>query len=217
VRQLGRFLRLERARKDCEHEVPLPPSRFATLEEAPVAAPTAPHASAGLERFAPEPVPPLELEPPDAEQPFVRCVRCRADSVRHAAVCRQCEARLDSEEARAFNVRLWAEMTAAREREAQELRQLEESRRGAEPGGAAEFAAREEAHRALERQAQWGSSGWLGRAIENGARVRGSFVALALGIPVVLLALSRRGTVGIGAAVVVGLAALLLLASPRVR
>jgi hypothetical protein len=221
VKQLGRFLRLERARKECEHEVPAP-RRFETLEEAPVAGATTPHPSPGLERFTPEPPAPLELELPDAEQPFVRCLHCRADSVRHATVCRQCEARLDNEETRAFNLRLWAEMTAERNQEAEELQQRDEARRavasdaGNQQGLAAEFAMREEARRALETRSLWTSGGWLGRSSANGAPATRLLVAILVGLPL-LLTLSRRGSFVVGVVVALGLAALVTFASRRAR
>jgi len=219
VRQLGRFLRLERARKECEHEVPAP-RRFETLEKAAVSAPVSPHPSPGLERFAPEPAPPLELETPDADQPFIRCMHCGADSVRHATVCRQCEARLDSEETRLFNVRLWAEMTAARAREVEELRRLEESRRGEGVSDVKrlteEFAAREEARRALETPSLWTSRGWLGWTPVDGARAPRVVVALLVAVPI-LLSFSRHGTFLVGLVLAIGLGVLVTFASRRAR
>jgi hypothetical protein len=214
MRQLSRFLRLERVRPDSEHELPVAPSRFSTLEEARVGGSAAPHGGSSLERFAPEPAPApeLELERPDAAEPFVRCAHCGADSVRHATVCRQCEARLDTDEVRAFNVRLWSEITAAREREAQELRELQASRRGATAGttavsdeaSVAELAAREQARRALETP-----SG-------AGPRILPLLVAFALGLPV-LFAFFRRGVAGGWAAFLVALGAFALLAVRRWR
>jgi hypothetical protein len=220
MKQLGRFLRLERARRDSEHELPAAPSRFSTLEEAPVSPPPEGHSTPGLERFAPEPAPEpeLELERPDAAEPFVRCLHCGADSVRHATVCRQCEARLDTDEVRAFNVRLWAQMTAAREREAEELRERELERRGGAIGPTsasaealmAELAAREQARRALETPSGWATLGnW---SPLSGSRLLPVVVAVALGLPV-LFAFSRRGFAGGWAALLVALGALALLAA----
>jgi hypothetical protein len=226
MRQLSRFLRLERVRRDSEQELPAAPSRFSTLEEARVSGSATPHSSPSLERFAPEPLPApeLELELPDAAEPFVRCAHCGADSVRHATVCRQCEARLDTDAVRAFNVRLWAEMTVAREREAQELPDREGLRRGATVGTAAgsdeasvaELAAREQARRALEMPSGWASSGGWGQASGAGARVLPLLVAVALGLPV-LVALSRRGVAGGWAAFLVAVGAFALLAVRRWR
>jgi hypothetical protein len=224
MKQLGRFLRLERARKDSEPEVPLPPRRFATLEEAPVPGTVVRHSAAALERFAPEPAPALELEAPDGDEPFVRCLRCGADSVRHAVVCRQCEAGLDSEEVRAFNLRLWAEMTAAREREAEDARRHEALRRGGAATHvedernalAAEFAAREQARRALEMRSGWASARAWGQFSDDGVGLRHILVGVAVGIPV-LLAFSRRGTVGISATLLAGLVVAVLLVFRRLR
>jgi hypothetical protein len=222
VRQLGRFLRLERVRRDSEHEVPAAPSRFSTLEEAHVVGPAVPHPSAGLERFAPEPVPALELEleRPDTAEPFVRCPHCGADSVRHATVCRQCEARLDTDEVLAFNLQLWAEMTAAREQEVQELREREALRRGPTPTGVsdwdeasmAELAAREQARRTLEMP----SAGGWGQASSAGSRALPLLVGVALGLPL-LVALVRRGMAGGWLALGVALGALALLSVWRRR
>jgi hypothetical protein len=198
------------------------PRRFETLEEAPVAGATTSHPSPGLERFTPEPPAPLELEQPDAHQPFVRCLHCGADSVRHATVCRQCEAGLDNEETTAFNVKLWAEMTAERKQEAEGLRQREEARRGGaadaadETQLAAEFAMREEARRALETPSLWTSGGWLGRATSNGMQGPRLLVAILVGVPV-LLSFSRRGSFLVGVLVALGLAALVTFASRRAR
>ena len=226
MRPLGRFLRLERVRRDSEHELPAAPSRFSTLDEARVSGSAAPHGGPSLERSFPAPAsaPELELERPDAAEPFVRCAHCGADSVRHATVCRQCEARLDTDEVRAFNVRLWAEITAAREREAQELRELEASRRRATAGttavsddvSGAELAAREQARRALETPSGWASSGHWGQPSGVGSRIFPLLVAVALGLPV-LFAFFRRGVAGGWAAFLVALGAFALLAVWRWR
>jgi hypothetical protein len=220
MKQLGRFLRLERARKDSEPEVPLPPRRFATLEEALVPSNVVPHSAAALERFAPEPDPALELEAPDANEPFLRCLRCGADSGRHAVVCRQCEARLDSEDVRAFNLRLWAEMTAAREREAEDARRHEALRRGGVEDErnalAAEFAAREQARRALETRSGWASARGWGQFSDDGVSLRHILLGVAVAIPV-LLAFSRRSTGGVWATLLAGLMVVLLLAFRRLR
>jgi hypothetical protein len=224
MKQLSRFLRLERARRDSEHEVPAGPSRFSTLET-PSAGPAAHHSSPGLERFVPESAPEveLELELPDAGEPFVRCPHCGADSVRHATLCRQCETRLDTDDVRAFNTRLWAEMTAAREREAQESREQQALRRGPTAGTAvsddaslAELAAREQARRALERTSGWASSDvWL-RARGSSPGVVPLLVGVALGLPV-FFGFFRRGLAGGWAVFLVALGALAVLALRRWR
>ena len=225
MKQLDRFLRLERVRKDSEQELPAAASRFSTLEQAPTLTSVPQHVTANLERFRPEvaPEPELELEPRDADEPFVRCMRCGADSVRHATVCRQCEARLDSEEVRAFNSRLWAEMTAAREREAEQLREFEAVRRGGTPvtaGGAEqamvdELAARADALHAPETPSQWGLWGsW--RFSNARLSVPQILIAVALGLPA-LVALYRRGAVGSWLVLLVALGALVAVAARRRR
>ena len=223
MKQLGRFLRLERERKDTEPSTPAPPRRFATLERAQDAGATAVparHPSGSLERFSPEPDPPLVLEAPDTAQPFVRCVHCGADSSRHAMVCVHCEARLDTEDCRAFNARLWAEATAAREREAEELRRLEQGMATGvgpvegEPVSAAELAARAEAQLELERLSRGSTPGWLrpaGLALGVGPLL---VLAVALGIPGLLFALSHRGAFGT-TVLLLGLGSLLLAAWRR--
>ncbi len=226
MRQLGRFLRLERVRRDGEREAPNVPNRFSTLE-APATAPAAAHAKVGgLERFTPEPtpVPELELQPPDAAEPFVRCVHCGADSVRHATVCRQCEARLDTDEARAFNARLWAEMTAARERETQESREQQVRRQGFAAGTTAgsdevllaELAAQESARRALERPSGWASSDAWGRGLGSSPRFLPLLVTVALGLPV-MFGVFRRGVAGGWTVLLVVLGAFAVLALRRWR
>lgn len=221
MKQLARFLRLERARTDTEPEQPAAPRRFDTLEEALPASqePVAPPVPAGsLERFEPEPDPALSLEPPSAEQPFVRCPHCGADSVRHARTCRVCEIRLDTDQVRAFNARLWEEMQAARDREAAEAagrRHAEDAEASAEAADRRRFAeelaasvgARERAR--LGREGPWLSAGpgWqLLRALPD-ARLRALAVAVALGVPLLLLLLGRRG----GLAMLLGLVGLLLV------
>jgi len=222
VKQLGRFLRIERARQDTGPEQPAAPGRFDTLEEAlpadrePAAAP-APAGS--LERFTPEPEAPLAFEIADDEQPFVRCPRCSADSVRHARACRGCEATLDTDEVRAFNARLWAEMRAAGKREAAEAAERKREQEAASGAGAAErkrFAeelaasvgARERAR--LAREGLWPSAGpgWAILRTIADRRLRALALLVALGLPLTLLLLSRRGSAG----TVVGLVGLLVAA-----
>jgi hypothetical protein len=219
MKQLGRFLRLERARKDTEPEVPSPPRRFATLEEARAPGPAVSHPTAGLERFAPQPPAPeleLELEAKADAEPFLRCPHCGADSTRYAKVCRQCEARLDTEEVHAFNVKLWADITQARARETEELRQREAfSQEGAaqtREALAAEFAARERAREELELPAAWMSRSWL--RSYGGNNSPGLLLFLVVGIPVLLFAF-RRGAAGI--ALLAGLVVLAVVAYRRLR
>ena len=222
MRQLGRFLRLERVRKDNERPATALPTRFASIEEAldsGSSASSVSHAVTHLERFAPEADQPAVLEAYDAGQPFVRCVSCGADSSRHSTVCAHCEARLDTAENRTFNERLWAEATAARQRESEELRRLQKLRQGeSEMGapvsqGAAELAARARAQLALDELEGADTPTWL-QSVRSSA-LRGPFVVLALGlgVPGFLLAVSHRSPVGV--VVSVALAAVLLVAARR--
>lgn len=222
MKQLGRFLRLERARKDSEHEMPAAPSRFSTLEEVRESPPPAPHATPGLQRFAPVPTPEpeLELETPDASEPFVRCPDCGADSARHATVCRQCEASLDSEAVRAFNEKLWLQMRS--EREAEDARERETLRtRGVgtsvpDEAFAAELAAREAARRALEAPSYWGAPGWgWGRGL--GGTGRGFSLLTSVVVVPLLLAFLGRGVGGRWAVLFVALGVLALFAMRRRR
>lgn len=103
--KLTRFLNLERARKPAE----TPPHEVATRarfggEEAPAAAPDfRAERAAQLESG-------VSLDAhPDAEQPFLRCPVCEADNSRYAVRCLNCQAALDTLEAREWNRRLWDE------------------------------------------------------------------------------------------------------------
>lgn len=218
MKQLERFLRLERARKDSETEVPLPPRRFATLEQARAAGPGgASHSAASLERFAPEPEPALELEAKDNDEPFVRCPHCGADSIRHAVVCQQCEARLDTDAVRAFNLKLWADITAARKAETEELRRRETLRSASmgRDAAAAEFAAREEARRELEIPSILVPTGWRRSYRENTSP--GLLLVLAVGLPA-LVYVVRHGRAAVGGVIAGGLLVLLVvLAFRRLR
>jgi hypothetical protein len=231
VKQLSRFLRLERARKDTEPEVPTHPRRFDTLEEAPAAPdPAAAHhtrPAVPLERFAPEPEAPLALQPRDDEQPFVRCPSCGVDAVRHAVQCRQCEARLDTDEVRAFNARLWAESRAAREREAEasarrqqeflaEAVALGAARRRHAEDLASGVGERERAR--LEQEGLWPQAGpgWALLRTLPDRWMRAAVLALAVTIPGLLLLFARRGSAGFWLGVAGAVAAVLLF-GPRRR
>lgn len=228
MKQLARFLRLERPRKDTEPELPAVPGRFDTLEKALPAGEEAvqpPVPAGSLERFAPEPDPALALEPPDTGQPFVRCPRCGADSVRHARACRVCEAALDTDQVRAFNEQLWAAMRAARDRELEEAadrRRAEEAEATAEAADRRRFAEELAASIGAQERARLGREGpWLRagplwellRALPD-VRTRALVLGLALGIPLGLLLLSRRGSLGtlLG---LVGLLLVVILLVPR--
>lgn len=219
MKQLGRFLRLERERKDTGPATPLPSRRFETLERAQDAgragSPVS-RATGGLERFAPEPEAALVLEPPDSTQPFVRCVRCGADSARHATVCVQCEARLDTEQGRAFNARLWAETTATRQKEEEMLRRRQQAREAGdvEAVSPAELAARAEAQLELERLSRASTPSWLrpqGLGVGAGPLL---LVSAALAVPGLVFAISHRGRVGL-AVLLLGIVSLLLAAWRR--
>jgi hypothetical protein len=130
VSRLRRFLHIERSRAERPAEAAGPAGgaagRFGTVER-PAPAPAEPPASgAGLGRFRPEPPPPLELaEPAAGGRPFTRCMRCGMDHGLAATECSGCGARLDTEEQRELNERLWA---SRREEAAREARAAEERR-----------------------------------------------------------------------------------------
>jgi hypothetical protein len=92
------------------------------------AAPGAPARSgADLDRFAPPPPAPVELDRPVAdERPFTRCLSCGMDHHVSVVECSGCGARLDGEACRAFNESLWQErlVQAAREAEADAERRV---------------------------------------------------------------------------------------------
>jgi hypothetical protein len=209
LKQPSRFLRLERVRKDSEHEVPAALSRFSSLEEASSDTSGSPHTAPSLERFAPESAE-LELERPDSSEPFIRCPHCGADSVRHAAVCRQCEQRLDSDEVRAFNLRLWAAMTAARDLEAQQLRERQALRQGPplEVVSVEEMATREHARRAPATPPAWASISRWGQSPGGASRGWMLSAALILGLPF-FLGLFRRGASGAAFLLALGVVAML--------
>src|SRR5436309_5262857 len=113
--RLTRFLNLERPRKpdDTPAHGVATRARF-TGEEPPAASPD--------EMFRAERETQLqsgvEIDTTDAaEQPFLRCPVCEADNSKFAVKCINCQARLDSDEVKAWNARLWQERRAARELE----------------------------------------------------------------------------------------------------
>jgi hypothetical protein len=151
-RRLRRFLHLERPRPadagkgEGEGDLPSPGGgRFEGVERprgdvsAPVGAP--PHTGAQLDRFGPEPEPPIELVDTERTRPFTRCMRCGADSNFAATECAACGASLDAPEQREWSERFWAERQAEAERETR----AEAERR--------ELAARAEADEARARRA----------------------------------------------------------------
>jgi hypothetical protein len=171
VSRLRRFLHLERPRADASDE-PDPSAATAGRFEGVVrpstgAAPGAPRTSgADLERFGPEPPPPIELvEAGSAERPFTRCMRCGMDHGVFATECGGCGASLDTAAMREFNEKLWAKRQeeAAREARAAAERAELQRRAGAELSSArramGEELAREVGRRERRRLAQWGSAG----------------------------------------------------------
>ncbi|HTO95688.1 MAG TPA: hypothetical protein VMK66_01485 [Myxococcales bacterium] len=96
-------------------------TRFLNLER-PRAPGEKPHEVATRGRFTGEP-PELAVERDFGDQPFLRCPRCQTDNSRYAQRCGSCATPLDSEEAQAFNDRLWTERKAERAREEVALRQ----------------------------------------------------------------------------------------------
>jgi hypothetical protein len=224
VRQLARFLRLERARKETEQGAPRPPGRFDTLEtQVDADAGAAPRPSAALERFSPEPEPSLTLDSREDEQPFVRCPGCGVDSLRHAARCRHCDARLDTDEARAFNARVWEaartarardEEAASRQRRAFEATAVSTAeQRAFGEALAAEVASRERARLMFGGNWSQAGSGW--QRATPAVRMKAVTGALAVALSGVLLLLSRRGSVGFWVGVAGVLAVLLLVKRRR--
>ncbi len=84
--------------------------RFEGVER-PGAIPEQPRTSgARLDRFGPEPDPPMELlDTTAADRPFTRCMRCGTDHAVFAAECVSCGASLDTEPQRELDDRPWAE------------------------------------------------------------------------------------------------------------
>ena len=110
--RLTRFLNLERPRKpdDTPAHGVATRARF-TGEEPPAASPD--------EMFRAERETQLqsgvEIDTTDAaEQPFLRCPVCEADNSKFAVKCINCQSRLDSDDVRAWNARLWQARRAAR-------------------------------------------------------------------------------------------------------
>ncbi len=105
--RLTRFLNLEKARKGgTDEHVPVTAARFSG-EEPPAAAPDfAAERAAQIESG-------VEVEKTsDAEQPFLRCPVCEADNSKFAVRCINCQGRLDTDEVRAWNARLWQQRRA---------------------------------------------------------------------------------------------------------
>jgi hypothetical protein len=124
---LRRFLHIERRRTGApggsDTARPDTAERFESVERPQPPAATQPASGADLERFGPEPPPPIELAGTAAgERPFTRCMGCGMDHHVLATECTGCGAPLDTEPQRAFNDRLWArrQEEAAREAAASE-------------------------------------------------------------------------------------------------
>jgi hypothetical protein len=125
--RLGRFLHLERPRPADAGgdggDSPRPGGgRFEGVERPRSAGPTPaagpPSTGAQLDRFGPEPEPPIELVDTEGTSPFTRCMRCGADSNFLASECAGCGTSLDTPEQREFSERFWTERRAEAEREA---------------------------------------------------------------------------------------------------
>jgi hypothetical protein len=136
--RLRRFLHIERSRAE-----PVGPAgragdtagRFENVERPRARAVTPAGSGAGLDRFGPEPPPPIELvETSTTDRPFTRCMRCAMDHGVLATECAGCGASLDTEPQREFNERLWArrQEEAAREERALAERAAARARDGEE-------------------------------------------------------------------------------------
>ena len=163
--RFDRFDHLER-RRVARDDPAAPPSsspradRFEAVER-PATAPGAtpaprltPATGARLERFGPEPDPVLELADVDGQQPFTRCAHCATDSHAFATACSGCGARLDTEDQRAFNERLWAsrQAEAAREEAASAARRALQARDDVDEARARRALAEEMAREVGERE-----------------------------------------------------------------
>jgi len=175
VSSLRRFLHIERSRaagSEGEAEAAAATAdRFETVER-PGARDAEPPRSSGadLDRFGPEPPPPIELvETAAGERPFTRCMRCGMDHNVFATECSGCSASLDTPAQREFNERLWARRQeeaardAAREAERRALRanddaELAAARRAMGEEIAREVGARE--RRRLDDELDGASGGW---------------------------------------------------------
>ncbi|MCA1825987.1 MAG: hypothetical protein LC689_03480 [Myxococcales bacterium] len=98
-------------------------TRFLNLERPRKPGDTPPHGVANEERFRARREEQLrsgvEIDATDAtEQPFLRCPVCEADNTRFAVKCVNCQARLDSDEVRTWNVRFWQARLVVRSQEA---------------------------------------------------------------------------------------------------
>ena len=110
-------------------------TRFLNLEKARKPSDTPAHGIATRARFSDEPPAPaaeesfraereaqlrsgIEVEAGSAaEQPFFRCPVCEGDNTKYAVKCINCQGRLDSDEVRSWNARLWKERRKERAQE----------------------------------------------------------------------------------------------------
>jgi hypothetical protein len=196
VRFLGRFQRIERARRSGVEESVHPAERFETLESM---APLPEMHTAASPRFSPaaEAEPALTLQPHDEQQPFVRCTACGRDHGREAQRC-LCGAALDTAEVRAFNATLWASVQAER---------------AAERASQATALAAEADDRAREARQLLGEQ--LAREVAEQARGPKTtllWVLAVVGLVFWILLLSGHGRLALG----IGLVALGILASRSV-
>lgn len=179
--RFDRFDHLERPRvaRDDPAAPPSPSPRADRFQgvERPAAVPLAtPATGARLERFGPEPDPVIELADTDGQRPFTRCARCGTDSHAFATACSGCGARLDTEDQRAFNERLWAsrQAEAAQEEAANAARRALQARDDVDQARARRALAEEMAREVGERERRrldadaggWG--GWGGELGRGG-------------------------------------------------
>ncbi len=173
--RLRRFLKLEGPRPERTADdgaAPATAERFEGVER-PGPAPERPRTSgARLDRFGPEPDPPIELvETSAGERPFTRCMRCGRDHDVFAVECDGCGASFDTEAQREFNERLWAERQKDAALEARQAAEREElrSRASAELGerrrAMGEELAREVGERERRRLGGWEGESDQGEAL----------------------------------------------------
>ena len=158
--RLNRFLNLERERKERPETKPVVSARFGDAAAATATATATDPASLSIstsESVSASEPPALDaVDPGEAmrarraaatqsgialddsasdEMPFTRCGLCESDNFRHAVKCQTCNARLDTDEQRAFNRGLWAQRKAEAATEKKELEELRARQKAAAPLG----------------------------------------------------------------------------------
>lgn len=228
----GRFRHLERARPDGDQPAAdeARSDRFENIgpagEESGEAASNVSPGRFGPAAPAPLPADGTELVAPSQDQPFARCCRCEGDSHVQAVRCVHCGASLETEEQRTFNERLWSRRLAEKQQEEEELRGLEEERRGesAQAAVARRQLGEQLAKEVAERYQRDTRSGPLGGDVPLGTRLLGHIenarwrraVGVALvAVPLLLVLFSHRGSLPAKVGFVLGFVALLLFLPPR--